>query len=265
MNSQISSVSGQSGGEQPQQKFTSIGINLGARVSAKLKSKIWANEYIDFGALLTVAPLQEKYALSMSSTAGNSGKPELTFEQSNSPKKVTNIQQWITAFNIFASVYVEKASRDAPKLLKYCEVVHDPSQKLADWLLYDEQFCYLRQSAPQSYPWDKIHWELWLRAMTNSCSRPQFSATTERANSRACFRPSSNNFPKGTCWAFHAGRQCKGCNYKHVCFKCKAKHPSSQCQVSSTLQRSNAGKFGSPVATPGVGQPTGNARKGGSA
>ena len=264
-NPQMSSVSGQSGGEQPQQIFTSIGINLGARVSAKLKSKIWANEYIDFGALLTVAPPREKYALSMYSTAGNSGKPELTFEPSNSPKKVTNIQQWITAFNIFASVYAERASGDAPKLLKYCEVVRDLSQKSADWLFYDEQFRYLRQSAPQSYPWDQIHWELWLRAMTNSRSRPQFSATTERVNSRARFRPSSNNFPKGTCWAFHAGRQCKGCNYEHVCFKCKARHPASQCQVSSTLQRSNVGKFGSPVATPGVGQPTGNARKGGSA
>ena len=55
-NPQISSVSGQSAGEQPQQIFTSIAINLGARVSTKLKSKIWANEYIDFGALLTVAP-----------------------------------------------------------------------------------------------------------------------------------------------------------------------------------------------------------------
>ena len=40
-----------------------------------------------------------------------------------------NIQQWITAFNIFASVYAERASGDAPKLLKYCEVVCDLSQK----------------------------------------------------------------------------------------------------------------------------------------
>ena len=93
---QISSVSGE---ERPQQIFTRIGINLGARVSAKLKAKIWAHEYVDFGALLTVSPPREKYALSMSSTAGNSGKPELTFEPCNSSKKVTNIQQWITAFN----------------------------------------------------------------------------------------------------------------------------------------------------------------------
>ena len=93
-NLQLSSVGGE---ERPQPIFTSIGINLGARVSAKLKAKIWAHEYVDFGALLTVAPPREKYALSMSSNAGNSGKPELTFEPCNSSKKVTNIQQWITA------------------------------------------------------------------------------------------------------------------------------------------------------------------------
>ena len=201
----------------------------------------------------------------MSSTACNSGKSELTFEPCNSSKKVTNIQQWIMVVNIFASVYAERASGDAPKLLKYCEVVRDLSQKSADWLFYDEQFRYLRQSVPESYPWDQIHWELWLRAMTNSRGRFHFSATTDRVNSRARFRPSFYNFPKETCWAFHAGRQCKGCHYEHICFKCQAKHPASQCQVSSTLQRSNVGKFGSPVAISGVGQPTGNARKGGSA
>ena len=118
----------------------------------------------------------------LSSTAGNSGKPELTFEPSNSPKKVTNIQQWITAFNIFASVYAERGSGDAPKLLKYCEVVRDLSQKSADWLFYDEQFRYLRQSAPQSYPWDQIHWELWLRAMSNFCGKTPSFAGGDKAN-----------------------------------------------------------------------------------
>ena len=62
-------------GDQPRQLFTSIGMNLGARVSAKIKAKIWAHEYIDFGAFLSVAPPREKYSLSMTSTAGASGQP----------------------------------------------------------------------------------------------------------------------------------------------------------------------------------------------
>ncbi len=257
-------VSNEHARDQPRQLFTSIGINLGARVSVKIKAKIWANEYIDFGALLSVAPPKEKYAFTMTSNAGTQGKTQLTLEPSQTPRKVTNIQQWLTAFNIFVSVYAEKLPSDASKLMKYCEVVRDLSHKSADWIFYDEQFRYLRQSAPESYPWDQIHWELFLRAMTNFHGRVQSSTRSDKGNLRQRFRPSQKNFPKGTCWAFHAGKYCKGCQYEHVCFKCNARHPASQCQVSATHQRPNGGKQGSPVATSGVGQQTSHARKGGS-
>ena len=46
-------------GDQPSHPYSSIAVNLGSRVSAKIKAKIWANEYIDFGALLSVAPLEK--------------------------------------------------------------------------------------------------------------------------------------------------------------------------------------------------------------
>ena len=250
-------------GDEPRQLFTSIGVDLGARVSSKTKAKIWANDYIDFGVLLSVAPPRERYALSMTSSGGVSGQPHLTLEPYHTPKKVTTIQQWITAFNIFVTIYSEKAAGDAPKLMKYCEVVRDLSHKSADWLFYDEQFRYLRQSAPHRYPWDQIHWELWLRAMSNFCGKTPSSAGADKANARVRFRPSTSRFPKGTCWTFHAGKQCRGCQYEHVCFKCKAKHPASQCQVSSTHQRPNVGKSGSQLTTPSVGQPASHARKSG--
>ena len=250
-------------GDEPRQHFTSIGVDLGARVSSKTKAKIWANEYIDFGVLLSVAPPRERYALSMTSSGGVSGQPHLTLEPYHTPKKVTTIQQWITAFNIFVTIYSEKAAGDAPKLMKYCEVVRDLSHKSADWLFYDEQFRYLRQSAPHRYPWDQIHWELWLRAMSNFCGKTPSSAGADKANARVRFRPTTSRFPKGTCWTFHAGKQCRGCQYEHVCFKCKAKHPASQCQVSSTHQRPNVGKSGSQLTTPSVGQPASHARKSG--
>ena len=44
--------------------FTSVAIDLEARVSAKLKAKIWADEYIDFGALLSSFPDDDKFILS---------------------------------------------------------------------------------------------------------------------------------------------------------------------------------------------------------
>ncbi|CAH3176134.1 unnamed protein product [Porites evermanni] len=106
-------------GDQPSHSFSSIAVNLGSRVSAKIKANIWANEYIDFGALLSVAPPREKFALSMVSSGGAVNQPQLTLEPYHTPKKVTNISQWLTAFNTFVSIYSVKCSQDAPKLMKY--------------------------------------------------------------------------------------------------------------------------------------------------
>ena len=98
--------------------------------------------------------------------------------------------------------------------MKYCEVVRDLAAKGGDWHWYDEQFRYVRQSAPEQYPWDRIHWELWLRA-SNTFRKPQ--PPTNKPRFRSQF------FPKGTCWAFQAGKHCSGCKFEHVCFKCGGK------------------------------------------
>ena len=44
---------------RPKTTFTSISVPLSARVSFKLKAKIFANEYVDFGALLSSSPHNE--------------------------------------------------------------------------------------------------------------------------------------------------------------------------------------------------------------
>ena len=66
--------------QRPQVQFTSVSVPLTSRVSSKIKAKIWANEYINFGSLLSDSPQQEgKHSLSMSpSVAGSSSQPQLT-------------------------------------------------------------------------------------------------------------------------------------------------------------------------------------------
>ena len=65
---------------QPRQVFTSMSVGLPSRVSSKLKSKIWANEYVDFGALLFSSPQHEgKYSLSMTPSGGSQRTPQLKF------------------------------------------------------------------------------------------------------------------------------------------------------------------------------------------
>ena len=248
---------------QPKQIFTSLSVNLSSRVGSKIKAKIWANEYVEFGALLASTPQVDKYALSMTPSTRPSKQPRLTLEPCQATKKVSNIQQWVSAFNIFVWVYTERYQSETPQLMKYCEVVRDIAFSNGDWLWYDEQFRYLRQSAPDKYPWDQIHWELWFRASANF-RRSQSITNKPQPSTRQRFR--SHFFPRGTCWAFHAGKHCQGCQFEHVCYKCGAKHPAIQCSVQTPQQRSGGFKpKGNSTQVSGPSQSASNPRKGGTA
>ena len=51
--------------EKPEETFSSVTFDLESRVSDRVKAKIWANEYVDFGSLLTVSPDESKYRISV--------------------------------------------------------------------------------------------------------------------------------------------------------------------------------------------------------
>ena len=126
--------------------FTSVAIDLEARVSAKLKAKIWADEYIDFGALLSSFPDDDKFILSFNNDGTSSS---LCLEPSKPKPKFLSLGQWQTAFNTFVAVYTVKYPLKVVTLLKYCEVVRDIANKSGSWRYYDQQFRYLRQTNPQ--------------------------------------------------------------------------------------------------------------------
>ena len=100
---------------------------------------------------------------------------------------------------------------------------------LQNWRYYDEQFRYLRQSSPVDFPWGQVHWELWFLSLHNF--RGQSGSQSFQPKSA---RKGQLFFPKGTCWAFHAGKTCNGCQYEHVCYKCHKGHPASQCHSNGT-------------------------------
>ncbi|CAH3187510.1 unnamed protein product, partial [Porites lobata] len=132
--------------------FTSVAIDLEARVSAKLKAKIWADEYIDFRALLSSFPDDDKFILSFN----NDGKSSsLCLEPSKPKPKFLSLGQWQTAFNTFVAVYTVKYPLKVAALLKYCEVVRDIANKSGNWRYYDQQFRDLRQTNPEKFPWDR--------------------------------------------------------------------------------------------------------------
>ena len=117
--------------QAPKQFFSSVAVSVSSRVSSKDKAKIWSNEYLDFGTLLSFSPNNQKFSLSLASSDGETTRPQLTLEPSQPVKKILTIKQWLSAFNIFVAIYSEKLPTDTPKVMKYCEIVRDIA---ARWL-----------------------------------------------------------------------------------------------------------------------------------
>ena len=87
--------------------FSSIGVPLGTGLSARLKNKIWAEEFVTFGSLLDTSPNLDKFALYITlPTAGNGSQtPNFTFEPVNNAKKLTSIYEWVSAFHTVHTLF----------------------------------------------------------------------------------------------------------------------------------------------------------------
>ena len=203
--------------------FHSIAISLGSRVPDKIKHKIWADQYIELGLLLssfTIVPA--KYAVSVCTDSDHdNGLGRLSLEPVHKPRRIASFGQWASAFNTFVAVYTVSSPASAPALMKYCEIVRDLANKQGNWRWYDEQFRFLRQSEPKSFPWDNVHWELWFQSLPISQSSARLTPANNPVKSRTAI---SAPFPRGFCWKFASGEFCGGCKFKHSCHKCSGSH-----------------------------------------
>ncbi len=209
---------------RPQQVHKLISVPLASRVSEKTQTKIWANEYVELGSLCVSIPSDPKYNFTVN-TSAKSNQPVFSLEPAQNSKRINSIDQWTSAFQIFVAVYTVRFPDMAPALMKYSATVRDLAAKNAHWKYYDENFRFLRQKS--LFPWDEIHWELWLQA--HHMNRNSFQPSSQVSSAKQLKQP----FPRGFCWKFHQGDQCFGCNFKHECFKCGASHPAFRCRSSS--------------------------------
>ena len=206
---------------RPEKIHQLISVPLSSKVPDKTQTKIWANEYIDLGTLLSPLLGDPKYNFTVKSSSLSS-QPIVSLEPAQASKRIVTIDQWTTAFQTFVAIYTVRFPNSAPGLMKYRATVRDLAAKNANWRYYDENFRYLRQKS--LFPWEEIHWELWLQAhhMTSSSSQGNPANNINRQVKQS--------FPRGFCWKFHQGDKCFGCNFKHNCFKCGAVHLASKCK-----------------------------------
>ena len=205
---------------QPEVPFTSINLLVDARVPMKLKTKIWQQEYIDFGSLLVNPTLDGKFQLTIQNS--NEGfSPALALEPLNKPKKISSMNSWLQAFYVFVGIYASRYPSEAPRLMKYGSTILDLAARGHNWRFYDENFRFLRQSQATSLPWGTVHWEPWLRSQSNF-KKPPTSVTS----TKSVFLIS---VPRGYCFKYHRGGDCAGCSFKHACCKCDGPHRALHC------------------------------------
>lgn len=139
--------------------------------------------------------------------------------------------------------------------MKYCDVVKDLAHKAGGWIWYDEQFRYLRQSAPEQYPWDQTHWELRLQA-SSSFRKTRPSTNKPAVQNRSGFvRNSSQKELVGRSKPVSTLRALSST-------KCGAKHPGSQCSAPQPRIPFKGARGG--TQTKGSSQSASNASKRGS-
>ena len=75
----------------PEYLFTSPSVAIDARVSEKIRGKIWNNEYFHFSLLLTNPVVEDRYQLTVKGAEGNSAAPAICLEPVAKSKNVLTL------------------------------------------------------------------------------------------------------------------------------------------------------------------------------
>lgn len=231
--SQDSESSSSSGGDSnPEPTFSSDNISLHERVPEKLKCKIWDDEFVDFNDLF----LASRRATALFESKSRRKKNE------NQGPVIKTILDWVSAFNVFAAIYLMKFSKQGSSLMHYLHTVLEISRQGGNWQAYDKDFR-LSRAGPKCPAWHKQNSKLYTdsrlsappKRQQNSNSFPSHSYSSQQnsysaqQNSYGSNQSNQQTFPFGTCYKFHAGQHCGGCTFTHACFLCDARHPVFRC------------------------------------
>ena len=187
---------------------------LGAHVSHKIKANIWEGQFVHMQEL--VCPV-----------------PRFGEEKSKPPVQLA-ISEWMSAFQIFASILCERQPEASSGLLKYMSTVQGLAKSFGPeaWRHYDENFRWSKQFDAH-LQWGVLDIELYTMSAHKASGKPRNIAQ---------YKPRPQlPFRAGTCWAFQRQGYCNyaQCKFKatHCCYKCQGPHKTSSCHNSSLSQQ----------------------------
>ena len=141
--------------------------SIASHVIPRVKSLIWADNYVELTALLP------KYSQGLGSAqwalaiegSSDQEKPHVAMPRTATEpsKHLASLDDWIAVYMVLMAVYAEKEVNQLPHMLEYIQSIHELSQNigLAAACAYDEQFRCNRQT--NLIPWSQIDSNLWLR------------------------------------------------------------------------------------------------------
>ena len=194
-------------------------IPLDYAVDDPVKETIWANHYVEFGDLLHPT-CQADLAM------GFKGQTMVGIPIGK--KLPRTIDEWQSAFAIYASVYTQKYPSAVGPLLKYGEIVRSIARDGGNFNTYDTTFRKMRKKTPHLYPWELTNNECYLKAY-----KELLKGTKPSSSGAGGFKGkprSGHNIPPGWCYGYHLGDPCNGsCGFKHTCPNCHKNHPEIKC------------------------------------
>ena len=224
--------------------YNQPGRPIDLKVPDKIRQKIWSNQYIDLSVLLD--PTQHQ---SCSLTIISDPGEPIRFGPASKPKVISALGQWCSAFEIFITVYCQKYPEALSSLMTYMNSIKSLNHKGGDYLNYDQEFRYLKQSTNMS--WDTIHTGLWLEYRDTTRMRSQQNKNKGSNNNNNSFRPpnSSNKpsqgkqHPYGYCFRFHTFGKCgrNSCRFNHGCYICNDEgHSYIRCPKQANTKTANS-------------------------
>ncbi|KAK3106097.1 hypothetical protein FSP39_012685 [Pinctada imbricata] len=234
----------------------SIAKPLEVGIDAKIKSKIWSNEFIKLESLMVTKDKQHN-PLKLVEQDG-----AISFVRSKSSNyKFFNISQWNTAFHKFVAIYCTKYPDECSKLMKYAVTISTLASQasLPAALGYDRTFREWRESDPDSLPWDQINTELYQVALGSALEQKAIKHNLQSA-STSNFRPYSNQSTTNSayCYQFNNKGKCsrKFCQFAHICQFCRGQHHKGLCHLrnqasnpSTSTQNSGTTSFPKPQSS----------------
>lgn len=205
--------------QQTPNQIASASADISVHVSQNVKEKIQNGEYIDLSLLLVNNQNTADQAQKIVVQHG-----ELVLQQKQNTNKIFSIEQWTTAFIIYASIYGRAHPETYNDLLKYMSMIRLGATRSINTLgfkMYDEQYR-LRKSQDPLSSWGNIDVELWLLYMGGN----SYSSQGQTPNS--ALQPNNTLYK---CYKFNYEGNCfrKACFYKHLCIKCNGGHPAMSC------------------------------------